>query len=135
MKLKLSIFTFTAILSIFYFQIISCKNPEKPEAVYSNYTGVISIVKKSIFDVVENDYYMFKVNLKEKYIIAIPSDMDKLKNYVSYVGATTVKNTTIKATYSNHYKYKITCALNEYGEPRDNYLFDIEVIKVEDTKL
>lgn len=123
MKFKLSILIFTIILTVFYLQIVSCKkNPEKPEAVYSNYTGELypNDYNPSIYDIVEHPYRRFKVDTKE-YSIMVQSDIDKLNNltFEDYLG----KNITIKATYSNSY----------FGHKRgydDDYLFDISIVSL-----
>lgn len=123
MKVKLSIMIFTVILSIFYFQIISCKSNEEPnEPVYSNYTGTLfpNDYMPSIYDIIEHSYRRFEVDNKQ-YSIMLQSDIDKLNDIptADYIG----RNITIRATYSNSY----------FGHKRgydDDYLFDISIISL-----
>ena len=64
MKFRLSIFIFTIILTVFYLQMVSCKNnPEKPEAVYSNYTGIVdpSPHLPSMYDIIDYEFRQFIV--------------------------------------------------------------------------
>ena len=86
MKVKLSIIIFTIILSVFYFQIISCKNPEKPEAVYSNYTGIVdpSPHMPSMYDIIDYEFRQFIVKEGlEEYRVMLQSDIDKLNEYAA----------------------------------------------------
>ena len=125
MKFKLSIIIFTIILTVFYFQMVSCKSnedPQTPQPVYSNYTGELipNNYMPSIYDIIKHPYRRFKVDTKE-YSIMVQSDIDKLNNlaYEDYLG----KNITIKATYSNSY----------FGHKRgydDDYLFDISIVSL-----
>ena len=119
MKVKLSIMIFTVILSIFYFQIISCKSPNEP--IYSSYTGTLfpNDYMPSIYDIIEHSYRRFEVDNKQ-YSIMLQSDIDKLNDIpiADYIG----RNITIRATYSNSY----------FGHKRgyDDYLFDISIISL-----
>ena len=65
MKFKLSIIIFTIILSIFYFQMVSCKSNEDPQTlqpVYSNYTGELfpNDYMPSIYDIIKHPYRRLK---------------------------------------------------------------------------
>ena len=136
MKVKLSIIIFTIILSIFYFQIISCKNPEKPEAVYSNYTGIVdsSIYMPSMYDKIEHPYIKFIVKEGlEEYSIMLQSDIDKLYKYITNVDDI-CKTITIKSTYSNNFQGHQTGAINPVRESLDKYLFDISIVSEEPIK-
>ena len=128
MKVKLSIIIFTVILSIFYFQIVSCKSPNEP--VYSSYTGIVapSIYMPSIFDKIEHPYIKFIVKKDlEEYSIMVQSDIDKLYKYITNED-NIFKTITIKATYSNNFQGHRTGAVNTVGESWDKYLFDISII-------
>ena len=135
MKFKLSILIFTIILSIFYFQIISCKSNEEPQPVYSTYTGIVdpSPHLPSMYDIIDYEYRQFivKQNLEE-YRVMLQSDIDKLNKYatVENIG----KTITIRATYSNHFKGNRTGAINTVGQSWDKYLFDISIVSEEPTK-
>ena len=136
MKVKLSIIIFTIILSIFYFQIISCKNPEKPETVYSNYTGIVdsSIYMPSMYDKIEHPYIKFIVKEGlEEYSIMLQSDIDKLYKYITNVDDI-CKTITIKSTYSNNFQGHQTGAINTVGQSWDKYLFDISIVSEEPIK-
>ena len=128
MKVKLSIMIFTVILSIFYFQIISCKSPNEP--IYSSYTGIVapSIYMPSIFDKIKHPYIKFIVKEDlEEYSIMVQSDIDKLYKYITNED-NIFKTITIKATYSNNFEGHRTGAVNTVGESWDKYLFDISII-------
>ena len=136
MKVKLSIIIFTIILSVFYFQIISCKNPEKPETVYSNYTGIVdsSIYMPSMYDKIEHPYIKFIVKEGlEEYSIMLQSDIDKLYKYITNVDDI-CKTITIKSTYSNNFQGHQTGAINTVGQSWDKYLFDISIVSEEPIK-
>ena len=136
MKVKLSIIIFTIILSIFYFQIISCKNPEKPETVYSNYTGIVdsSIYMPSMYDKIEHPYIKFIVKEGlEEYSIMLQSDIDKLYKYITNVDDI-CKTITIKATYSNNFQGHQTGVIDTVGQSWDKYLFDISIVSEEPIK-
>lgn len=129
MKVKLSIMIFTVILSIFYFQIISCKSNEEPnEPIYSNYTGELTPnpYMPSMYDIIEHSYRRFKVDTKE-YSIMLQSDIDKLYKYITNED-NIFKTITIKATYSNNFQGHRTGAVNTVGESWDKYLFDISIV-------
>ena len=135
MKVKLSIIIFTIILSVFYFQIISCKNPEKPEAVYSNYTGIVdpSPHMPSMYDIIDYEFRQFIVKEGlEEYRVMLQSDIDKLNEYAT--GENIGKTITIKATYSNNFKGNRTGAINTVGQSWDKYLFDISIVSEEPIK-
>ena len=135
MKVKLSIIIFTIILSVFYFQIISCKNPEKPEAVYSNYTGIVdpSPHMPSMYDIIDYEFRQFIVKEGlEEYRVMLQSDIDKLNEYAT--GDNIGKTITIKATYSNNFKGNRTGAINTVGQSWDKYLFDISIVSEEPIK-
>ena len=135
MKVKLSIIIFTIILSIFYFQMVSCKNPEKPEAVYSNYTGIVdpSPHLPSMYDIIDYEFRQFIVKEGlEEYRVMLQSDIDKLNEYAT--GENIGKTITIKATYSNNFKGNRTGAINTVGQSWDKYLFDISIVSEEPTK-
>ena len=136
MKVKLSIIIFTIILSIFYFQMVSCKNPEKPETVYSNYTGIVdpSPHMPSMYDKIEHSYIKFIVKKDlEEYSIMVQSDIDKLYKYITNVDDI-CKTITIKGTYSNNFQGHQTGAINPVRESLDKYLFDISIVSEEPTK-
>ena len=146
MKLKLSIIIFIGLLTVFYLQMVSCKkNPENPQQpVYSNYTGIISRIVAADTNVInlpiEGTHYGFEVEVNdnsevgdliiqshstrsrktETYLIGMPSDMNKIKDY-AYKNYTSI---TIKATFSNHFMGKILGDVS-----KDKYLFDITVIE------
>ena len=135
MKVKLSIIIFTIILSVFYFQIISCKNPEKPGAVYSNYTGFVdpSPHMPSMYDIIDYEFRQFIVKEGlEEYRVMLQSDIDKLNEYAT--GDNIGKTITIKATYSNNFKGNRTGAINTVGQSWDKYLFDISIVSEEPIK-
>ena len=135
MKFKLSIIIFTIILSIFYFQIVSCKHPEKPEAAYSNYTGIVdpSPHMPSMYDIIDYEFRQFIVKEGlEEYRVMLQSDIDKLNEYAT--GDNIGKTITIKATYSNNFKGNQTGAINTIGQSWDKYLFDISIVSEEPIK-
>lgn len=135
MKVKLYIMIFTAILSIFYFQIISCKSNENPnkqtnKPIYSNYKGIVypATYMPSIFDKIEHPYIKFIVKKDlEEYSIMVQSDIDKLYKYITNED-NIFKTITIKATYSNNFQGHRTGAVNTVGESWDKYLFDISIV-------
>ena len=131
MKVKLSIIIFTVILSIFYFQIISCKSNEKPnKPIYANYKGIVypATYMPSIFDKIEHPYIKFIVKEDlEEYSIMVQSDIDKLYKYITNED-NIFKTITIKATYSNNFQGHRTGAVNTVGESWDKYLFDISIV-------
>ena len=135
MKVKLSIIIFTAILSIFYFQIISCKSNENPnkqtnKPIYSNYKGIVypGTYMPSIFDKIEHPYIKFIVKKDlEEYSIMVQSDINKLYKYITNED-NIFKTITIKATYSNNFEGHRTGAVNTVGESWDKYLFDISIV-------
>lgn len=118
MKVKLSIIIFTVILSVFYLQMVSCKkNPEEPEPVYSNYTGLLNLGIKAEGDIVPKNFYDFSSIEGGEYVIVDKSDIDKLATYITEI-------ITIKAIYSNHYKgYRRLPGLPS------NFLYDVTVIE------
>ena len=124
MKLKLSIIIFTAILSIFYLQIVSCKkNPENPK--YDYYTGFL-IYGVPGTGMVKHDHYDFYSQSNNKtYYIVVQSDIDKLKPYFNGNQKIII---TIKATYSN--QYKGYTAINGYME---DFLYDVTFIAAIET--
>lgn len=135
MKVKLSIMIFTAILSIFYFQIISCKSNENPnkqtnKPIYSNYKGIVypGTYMPSIFDKIEHPYIKFIVKKDlEEYSIMVQSDINKLYKYITNED-NIYKTITIKATYSNNFQGHRTGAINTVGQSLDKYLFDIRIV-------
>ena len=136
MKFRLSIFIFTIILTVFYLQMVSCKNnPEKPEAVYSNYTGIVdpSPHLPSMYDIIDYEFRQFIVKEGlEEYSVMVQSDIDKLNEYAT--GENIGKTIAIKAAYSNNFKGNRTGAINTVGQSWDKYLFDISIVSAEPTK-
>ncbi|TKZ35268.1 hypothetical protein [Brachyspira catarrhinii] len=133
--MKFKLFIFTIILSIFYFQIISCKSNEEPQPVYSTYTGIVdpSPHLPSMYDIIDYEFRQFIVKEGlEEYRVMVQSDIDKLNEYAT--GENIGKTITIKATYSNNFKGNRTGAINTVGQSWDKYLFDISIVSAEPTK-
>ena len=67
--------------------MVSCKNnPEKPEAVYSNYTGIVdpSPHLPSMYDIIDYEFRQFIVKEGlEEYSVMVQSDIDKLNEYAT----------------------------------------------------
>ena len=140
MKVKLSIMIFTVILSIFYFQIISCKSKQKPnKPIYSNYKGIVypRYYMPSMFDKIEHPYIKFIVKKDlEEYSIMVQSDIDKLYKYIYITNEDNIfKTITIKATYSNNFQGHRTGAVNTVGQSLDKYLFNISIVSAGNTTI